>query len=148
MDVRAPVVWIEDLETEVCFRLAAVRPVGRVAFVADDRAVVYPVNHRVDGHTVVFRTSDTGPIGELIDGPTVTFEVDDADDAAETGWSVLMSGGLAAMSDTEVAAVTALDVHPWAPDRDRWVRLVPDAVSGRAISRRRDESGAPVPFRP
>jgi nitroimidazol reductase NimA-like FMN-containing flavoprotein (pyridoxamine 5'-phosphate oxidase superfamily) len=144
-------VWVDDLETEVCWRLLATQPIGRLAFVAEGVPHVYPLNHRVAGHSIVFRTADDAALGELVGGPVVAFEADDADASAETGWSVLAYGRLEVITDdAEVADLAALDVHAWAPGKDRWVRIRPDHVSGRAISRRRraDGSGEFVPYRP
>jgi nitroimidazol reductase NimA-like FMN-containing flavoprotein (pyridoxamine 5'-phosphate oxidase superfamily) len=133
---RAPQVWVEDLEPDVCLHLLASRPVGRLAFVADGIPQIYPINHRSDGRTVVFRTSEHGSLGELVDGPVVAYEVDDADATAETGWSVLLHGRIELIADDEIPGLAALDVHPFAPDKHQWLRLRISDVSGRAISRR------------
>jgi hypothetical protein len=141
-----PVVWIDDLDDEVCWKLLAHEPIGRLAFVADGSPRVYPLNHRVAGRSVVFRTESDSGLVELLDGREIAFEVDGADATAETGWSVLVTGHLEAVAAG--GDVTDVDVHPWAPgDKDTWVRLVPDAISGRAISRRREAAGF-VPYRP
>lgn len=143
------VVWVDDLVPEVCWRLLGAQPVGRLGFVATGLPRIYPVNHRVDGESIVFRTERDGPIGGLFGGPPVVFEVDGADPAAETGWSVLVTGHLESIEDDAVIdALSTLAVHPWAPGKDRWARLRPSQVSGRAISRRRTDDGILVPYRP
>jgi nitroimidazol reductase NimA-like FMN-containing flavoprotein (pyridoxamine 5'-phosphate oxidase superfamily) len=85
-------VWIEELEPEVCWRLLARRLLGRVGFVADGELLVLPVNHHVDGHSIVFRTGRTSMFEVLRDGARVAFEIDEADALFETGWSVLIKG--------------------------------------------------------
>jgi uncharacterized protein len=143
------VVWVDDLVPEVCWRLVGEQPIGRLGFAADGLPRIYPVNHGVDGKSIVFRAGGNTAIGALSRGSPVVFEVDAADPAAETGWSVLVTGYLETIED-EVALrdVAALGVHPWAPGKDRWIRLHPVAVSGRAISRRRDLDGHLVPYQP
>lgn len=132
-------VWVDELEHDVCWTLIGKAPIGRLAFVENDRPQIFPVNHRVDGRSVVFRSEGDSPFVPLLDGVPVAFEVDGADAAAETGWSVLVTGRLERVTDpAEQARLVALDVHPWAPGaKDCWIRLVPASVSGRVISRRR-----------
>ncbi|HET9539484.1 MAG TPA: pyridoxamine 5'-phosphate oxidase family protein, partial [Candidatus Limnocylindria bacterium] len=64
---------------------------------------------------------------------------DGADTAVETGWSVLVRGVAREVTDVhERARLARLPLHPWAPgERDRWLRVVPTSVTGRAISRPR-----------
>jgi len=144
-------VWIDDLDPDVCWRLLGRRQVGRVGFMTDEGPVVLPVNHCVDGRTIVFRTGRTTLLEALRDGAPVAFEVDDADSFGETGWSVLAKGRAFEVTDpADHAQVTRLPLHPWAPgERDHWLRVVPESVSGRAISRRRAASdGRLLPYMP
>ena len=69
----------------------------------------------------------------------MAFEVDGIDTSAETGWSVLVRGVASEVTDEhERARLARLPLHPWAPgERDRWLRVVPTTVTGRAISRPR-----------
>ena len=143
------VVWVDDLDTEVCWRLLARESVGRVAFTDDAGPLVLPVNHHVDGRSIVFRTGATALLEALGGGAPVSFEVDEADSFGETGWSVLVRGRAAEITDrSDRAQVETLSVHPWAPgERDHWIRIAPEAVSGRAISRRRAD-GHLLPYMP
>ena len=50
------IVWVSELECDMCWRLVEAEPVGRVGFVLGGRPVVLPVNHIVDDRTIVFRT--------------------------------------------------------------------------------------------
>ena len=144
-------VWMDDLEPEICWRLLARRSTGRLGFVAQGEPVVLPVNHAVDGHSIVIRTGETGMLEALGAGATAAFEVDEMDALPETGWSVLVKGFASEITDDlERSDVERLPLHPWAPGRrDRWIRIVPSAVTGRAISRRRSTTdGSLLPYMP
>jgi nitroimidazol reductase NimA-like FMN-containing flavoprotein (pyridoxamine 5'-phosphate oxidase superfamily) len=135
----AGAVWVDDLDIDVCWKLLGAQRVGRVAFVLDGEAIVVPVNHVVDGRTIVFRTGATALLEGLAGGSTMAFEVDGIDTSAETGWSVLVRGVASEVTDEhERARLARLPLHPWVPgERDRWLRVVPTTVTGRAISRPR-----------
>ena len=135
----AGAVWVDDLDIDVCWKLLGAQRVGRVAFVLDGEAIIVPVNHAVDGHTIVFRTGATALLEGLAGGSAMAFEVDGADTAIETGWSVLVRGVASEVTDeSERARLARLPLHPWAPgERDRWLRVLPTSVTGRAISRPR-----------
>ena len=141
-------VWIEELEPEVCWGLLGRRLLGRVGFVADGELLVLPVNHHVDGHSIVFRTGRTSMFEVLREGARVAFEIDEADAFFETGWSVLIKG--TATEVTDPVALSDAPLHPWAPGRrDHWIRIVPDSVTGRSISRQRSATdGHLLPYMP
>ena len=144
-------VWVEELEPDVCWRLLARRPVGRVGFNTDRIPIVVPVNHYVDGRSIVFRTGRSSLLETLRHGARVCFELDEVDALVETGWSVLVKGRAAEVTDPlELADVTRLPLRPWAPGaKDHWIRIEPREVTGRSISRRRhDRDGHVLPYMP
>jgi uncharacterized protein len=129
-------VWVDDLDEAVCWKLLAATAVGRIGFVEDGRPDVLPVNHRVAGDVIVFRTGSETRLHGL-DGAAVVFEADELDGDEQTGWSVIVRGHLAEVADAEGRAeMLQLSVQPWAPGpRDHWMQIEPTAVTGRAISR-------------
>ena len=48
--------WVEYLGQPECWQLLSECAVGRVGVVVDSAPEIYPVNHVVDNHTIVFRT--------------------------------------------------------------------------------------------
>ncbi len=128
--------WAELTRSE-CFRLLAAEHLGRVAVVDDLGPVVFPVNFVLDRHTVVFRTGQGTKLGAASRGSRVCFEVDGTDDAARTGWSVLVRGEATEVTDRdELARLAGMPLEVWAPgDRDRYVRILPAALTGRRICR-------------
>lgn len=129
---------LEVMDRDECLRLLEQSTIGRLAVIDGDRPVVLPVNYAVvDGH-VVFRTDEGMKLRAAERGP-VAFEVDRFEEAARGGWSVLVSGR--AEEVTEYAAqerqiVRDAPVDPWAGgEKQHWLRIVADSVSGRRVRR-------------
>lgn len=134
MDTHDPepdVGTLDELTPDACLALVGTMSIGRVAVAADGGApLVVPVNYVLDGEVVVFRTA---PGTEVLDflGTPMSFQVDLLDPTHHTGWSVLIRGRGAEAADREVRHLT---VESWAPgDRSRWVRVMPNEVTGRRI---------------
>lgn len=125
---------LEILPFEVCLRLLATVPVGRVSFLADGEIIVLPVNHVVDGQDPVFRTASGSKLSAAEGQDLVAFEADGYDERTKSGWSVLVNGrALAVYDEAEIQRLSRLDLHPWvtAVDRPFWVRIRPTSISGR-----------------
>ncbi|MEU6244097.1 pyridoxamine 5'-phosphate oxidase family protein [Streptomyces sp. NPDC047024] len=126
----------ESIGTEECRALLGDHGVGRLAVVPDDGPVVVPVNYTVVDNAIVFRTA-ANATPALADGERVAFEVDRIDDAFSRGWSVLVRGDARIVTDPGERDELAERAYsgPWAGGtRDVWVRLDPDAVTGRRIT--------------
>jgi uncharacterized protein len=129
---------VEVLDRETCLELLAADDIGRLAVVAGGAPLVVPVNYALDGEAVVFRTD---PGAELDQGPRAraAFEIDRFDRERRTGWSVVATGRLGEVTAYDAAAherVRRLAVDPWAGgDKAHWMRLVPDRLTGRRITR-------------
>lgn len=123
------------LDRQECLRLLAGAKVGRV--VHTDRALpaCTPVNFRLVGDAVVFRTAAGSRLAAATSNAVVAFEADEIDADTETGWSVLVTGVATAVRD--VSALVRLDqlgLAPWAgDDRRHWVRISLAEVTGRRI---------------
>ena len=132
---------LERLTTQECKAHVAAGGIGRFLFDDPGRGpVAIPVNYKMDGDDVIFRTSGTSGVGAEMRvnaalGQRVAFDVDHLDDALAEGWSVLLSGTARIITDpAELDRVKALDIEPWAAgDRDLYVRLVPAEITGRHI---------------
>ena len=129
--------WIEVLDGADCWRRLASQPVGRVAFIDDGHPRVLPINHAVDGNTLVFRTSSL--FADTAAPVPIAFETDEYDAQSRTGWSVVVRGVLDPVVDRgEIERCERTGLLGWAPgERNHWFRIVPDRVTGRAIGRRR-----------
>lgn len=121
---------LQPLSIEECWELLATVPVGRVAVAVEGEApLVVPVNHLVDGRTILFRS---GP-GTKLDAARrqpIAFQADAYDQHTHQGWSVLVRG-LASLEQLERDLPA-----PWAGGEGRrtLVRLWPEHVSGRVVA--------------
>lgn len=124
---------LEVISPEECWELLADAPVGRVAFNEAGEPMVLPVNHAVVGHRIVFRTLRGSLLHEALMAAPVAFQVDGFDAVQRTGWSVLVRGVADLAEDTD--ELDALELHPWADtvDRDDWVQIRSEEISGRRI---------------
>jgi uncharacterized protein len=132
--------WLETLSPPECWRLLAENPVGRIGVVVDGAPEIYPVNHAVDGETIVFRTDQGSKLRGLDRSPSVCYQIDAADPERSTGWSVLVKGRAAVVSKPEeLKRVASLPLTVWAiGDKARWIRIVAIEVTGRRIRPRRE----------
>jgi nitroimidazol reductase NimA-like FMN-containing flavoprotein (pyridoxamine 5'-phosphate oxidase superfamily) len=128
-------VQLIDLDRDTALSLVATEVIGRVALPGEPPAVI-PMTFVLDGTSILVRTTREASVAAHV-GAWVTFEADGHDDRLRAGWSVVISGPLTDATD-EIAARphTAAEarLRPWAPgDRECWLRISSEVVSGRAI---------------
>jgi uncharacterized protein len=122
---------LEELSREECMTLLRTQPVGRFAVSQGDAPPhVVPVNYILDGENVVFRS---GPGTKLarVAGGVVSFQVDSIDRVRREGWSVLIAGRAYQAFAHEIDHIR-LESYPKG-EKERWVRIEPDTVTGRRI---------------
>lgn len=127
---------LASLSAGECRSLIARGGVGRVVFVEPGRGpVAVPVNYRMDGDDVVFRTGGDTRLADAVRQASVSFDVDHLDEALGEGWSVLLTGTASMITEPgELDRVSSLDIEPWAGgDRQTYIRLRAHLVTGRAI---------------
>jgi nitroimidazol reductase NimA-like FMN-containing flavoprotein (pyridoxamine 5'-phosphate oxidase superfamily) len=131
---------MEELDVNECLRLIGPGGIGRIGYVGRFGPTVLPVNYKLRGGAIVFRTAANGPLdGDLRTGIAdadykVAFEIDDIDPAAGRGWSVLVQGPAHHVAGAELDVVRVAGIEPWAPgDRELFVRIVPSRVTGRRV---------------
>jgi nitroimidazol reductase NimA-like FMN-containing flavoprotein (pyridoxamine 5'-phosphate oxidase superfamily) len=126
---------MEELDEGECRKLLAERHLGRLAIPDFGGPVIFPVNYVVDEDMVVFRTDPGSKLDAAIERESVAFEVDATDKTSRTGWSVVVRGTLADVTDlAHLKRLRALPLYPWAPgDKTRYVRVRPLSITGRRI---------------
>lgn len=127
------------IDRDECVRLLAADEIGRLALNVGHAPTILPVNYRMDGEAVVFRT-DWGTKLEMGRRAPVSFEIDAFDRANRTGWSVVLSGWLEEVTPYDAETfdrVHELPVAPWAGgEKAHWVRIVPGRITGRRVGSR------------
>ncbi|GAA2109211.1 hypothetical protein GCM10009841_30330 [Microlunatus panaciterrae] len=126
-----------DLSELECYELLGTTTVGRIAFAAGNGIKVLPVNYRLLGRDIYYRTSRDGTLALALGSDVVAFEVDFHSTVFATGWSVLLNGKVVPMDDRELEHLDPRHRPiPWATgDRDLHCRFVPNSVSGRQVRR-------------
>jgi len=124
-----------DLDEKERWQRLSPGGVGRVVFDGERGPTALPVNYRMWGHNIVFRTNSASAFEALRDAEPVGFEVDHIDDAIDSGWSVLATGHARAPADeAELEEVRSLDIVPWAGgERSCYLIFEPKELTGRQI---------------
>ncbi|GAA1336576.1 pyridoxamine 5'-phosphate oxidase family protein [Arthrobacter roseus] len=140
-----------------CWAFLRDAPVGRLALCIDGQPEIFPINFVVDHGTIVYRTSEgtkshaaeKSPAALEADGLIAggtPGSVEEEGPHQETVWSVVVKGSAATIAVTsELIASVRLPLHPWESGRkDRFMRLVPETISGRAFTPTRGEDSRPT----
>ena len=137
---------LETLTREQCIEHLLGGGVGRVVFSTERGPVALPVNFRFVKGSVVFRTEAATSIASVLGG-LLGFEVDRIDDAMSEGWSVLVTGrGERVEDSTAIDELDSLRIEPWAGgNRNVFVRIVADEISGRSIHQGGQASSRSMP---
>jgi nitroimidazol reductase NimA-like FMN-containing flavoprotein (pyridoxamine 5'-phosphate oxidase superfamily) len=132
IDTRTGIEWMERDE---CVRLLGGEVIGRLAVVDGGAPHIFPVNYVLDGEDVVLRTAP-GTKLDSVGRARACFEIDAFDREHRSGWSVVVAGHLEELGELsgEAERVRQLPVDPWADgERDHWLRLVSDRITGRIV---------------
>jgi nitroimidazol reductase NimA-like FMN-containing flavoprotein (pyridoxamine 5'-phosphate oxidase superfamily) len=122
-------------ETEA-LELAASAAVGRIVYVLDDRLCVVPINFQLERQDVLMRTAGgTELLMAARRQMPAALQVDNIVDWSRSGWSVLIRGHLAEVTDPDaIKQVLSSGLRPWSGgNRNHVVRLSGNEVSGRRI---------------
>ena len=131
-----------ELTEDECWRLLKSAPIGRVVFTHRAMPAIRPVNHLIDGRTIVIRTHLGAAIASRATerqpgndgrppGSVVCYEADDLDPVRHTGWSVIATGLARLVTDPAAVDRYATAVEPWiAGDMNQVVAIEPRFMSG------------------
>ncbi|MFC8422896.1 pyridoxamine 5'-phosphate oxidase family protein [Streptomyces sp. NPDC057236] len=125
------------LDRQECLRLLAKVPVGRVVYTRQALPAVLPVNFALDTDaSVVLCTSAASDLVRAVDGVVVAFEADDFDAGSRSGWSVVVTGRAAVVTDpAEHERLLRTGPHSWMPMHDGvFVRIEAGMVTGRELT--------------
>jgi nitroimidazol reductase NimA-like FMN-containing flavoprotein (pyridoxamine 5'-phosphate oxidase superfamily) len=123
---------LEVLRPDECLSLLRTAAVGRIGITSGALPVILPINFRVDGSRILFRTT----VGTKLDAATrnavVAFEVDQVDPVYHSGWSVLVTG---VARNVEAEEGDLWKTPRWAPGPEgRVVEISIDHITGRRLT--------------
>ncbi|MGN6441865.1 MAG: pyridoxamine 5'-phosphate oxidase family protein [Arthrobacter sp.] len=126
----------EILDAEECWALLAQTGVGRLAVIADGHPDVFPVNFKVDGGTLVFRTGAGTKQQAIQSDATVALEADAVSSQFGLAWSVVVKGKAA---ETTPTGPDLDDIRralfPWqGVGQEHFIRITPESVTGRRFT--------------
>jgi hypothetical protein len=128
-----------ELDHREAMRLLASVDYGRVVF--NDKALpaIRVVNHVVDDGRVIVRTRLTATVSTVVRlstdaGVVVADEADDLEAQRQVGWSVVLTGWAATITDPEQIARYERLLHPWVNmTMDTMIAIQPEIVTGIRI---------------
>ncbi|GGU91547.1 DNA-binding protein [Streptomyces albospinus] len=127
---------LRQLDRQECLRFLTLVPIGRIVYTHEALPAVLPVNFSLDqDHAVVLRTSALSRMAHAVDGAVVAFEADSFDEAAQSGWSVIVIGRATLVTDRgEQERLRAVGLRSWVDvAEDAFIRIAPELVAGRLL---------------
>lgn len=127
---------VYELDRNECLeRLQRGAFLGRLAYVADGRPQIVPINYVADSESVTFCTAEGTKLNALAQGAPVAFEIDDSRPLYHAGWSVVVTGTAQEVTDPDhLARLRSGPLKSWAVSpMAHWIRITIEGISGRAI---------------
>lgn len=128
---------LRQVDTMEAVRLLASVRFGRVVFTARALPAIRPINHLVDGATLVMRTDPQSELAWAVGyrGTVVAYEADDIDPDAGLGWSVIVTGVARPVTDPDQAADYRSRLRSWiGQGTDLVITMDLEVVSGLRLS--------------
>ena len=125
---------LEALPRAESLRLLSTVSLGRLVFTHLALPAIRPVNHAVAGEQVIIRaylgTAISAAVGDR-SGTVVAYEADLIDPETHLGWSVIIVGRAARLTDQAEAARYREVLRPWVADgADDIIAIQADMVDG------------------
>jgi hypothetical protein len=124
------------LAPDECWNLLRGVSLGRVVFTMRALPAIRPVDHCIDGQTIVIRSH----LGRAIagqapgDGAVVCYEADDIDPLRHTGWSVIVTGMARTVTDPATVTRYQRALQPWAAGAgDQVIAIEPETITGMRL---------------
>ena len=133
---------LEVLDDEECLALLGSAEVGRVGVVVDGQPLIFPVNHVLEGRSIIVRTDSARMLGGAALAK-VAFEADGFDAGVRSGWTVLVEGighDVTDALDATSEHLQTVPVTPWAPGpKPRLLRIDVRTMTGRRFAGERSK---------
>jgi nitroimidazol reductase NimA-like FMN-containing flavoprotein (pyridoxamine 5'-phosphate oxidase superfamily) len=125
---------LDALPEAQCRGLLCTQIFGRVGITSGGLPCILPVRYLYDEDAIVFRTGEGTKLRAAANGDVLAFQVDDYDRQSGRGWSVLVLGRASVLTtEHEHDGIPTVDGHRFDGERNHYVRLHCELVTGRAI---------------
>ncbi|MCK0118159.1 nitroimidazol reductase NimA-like FMN-containing flavoprotein (pyridoxamine 5'-phosphate oxidase superfamily) [Isoptericola sp. CG 20/1183] len=126
---------MSPLTEDESWEFLAGRPVGRLATSVAGEPEIFPVSFAVGDGRLYFVTHPGSKLAEVAVNARVAFEADEW--TPEVATSVVIKGTAEILEhDADVAAAEATGLVSYLDDgKNVWVRITPEAVTGRRLTR-------------
>ena len=125
--------WLQQLSRSKALDLLGSVRIGRLVFTHQAVPVIRPVNHLVEGESLIVRATSGAAITAAAGrgGVTVSYEADEIDPATQLGWSVIVTGTARLLTDENAAARYRARLRPWiSGTADDVITISADVVTG------------------
>lgn len=127
---------VHELDRNECMeRLQRGAFLGRLAYIAEGRPQIVPINYVADGESVTFCTAEGTKLSALAQGAPVAFEIDESRPLYHSGWSVIVTGTAREVTDPgHLARLRSGPLKSWAVSPTaHWIRIAIEHIGGRTI---------------
>jgi Pyridoxamine 5'-phosphate oxidase len=124
---------LQQLTRSKALELLGSVPMGRLVFTYQALPAIRPVNHLVEGESIIVRATSGAAITAAArrDGTVVAYEADCIDADSQLGWSVIVIGTARLMDDPHAAARYRALLRPWIADpADDVITIAADMITG------------------
>jgi nitroimidazol reductase NimA-like FMN-containing flavoprotein (pyridoxamine 5'-phosphate oxidase superfamily) len=125
--------YLQQLSRSKALALLGSVPMGRLVFTDQALPAIRPVNHLVEGETIIVRATSGAAITAAArrDGTVVAYEADCIDADSQLGWSVIVVGTARLMDDEHAAPRYRARLRPWISDpANDVITISADMISG------------------
>jgi len=118
------------LDTAECWRLLEAQTLGRLATATDQGPRIWPINYRVRGESLIFRSAPGSKVWDIGRDGRVAFEVDGLESGLH--WSVVVLGTAQVIDEDDPGPRTEHDELVLVAPGPKPIlfRITPDSVSG------------------
>ncbi len=127
---------IRELSDDECWKVLDDSGIGHLALRAHPVGVdIMPINYLITDRQLFFRSGPGTKLKDLVEHPHVAVQVERLRNG--TWFSVVLKGKATRLaSDEDIERSGILDLTPTQPgEKFNYVRIVPDAITGRTFSR-------------
>lgn len=124
---------LQQLSRSKALELLGSVPIGRLVFTHQALPAIRPVNHLVEGESIIVRATSGAAITAAAkrDGTVVAYEADCIDPDSQLGWSVIVVGTARLMTDESAAARYRTRLRPWVSGpADDVITISADMITG------------------